>query len=52
MEKWKCSICGDIYDSVVGDPGKGIAPGTLFEQLPKDWTCPVCGQSKSVFERE
>jgi rubredoxin len=52
MEKWTCSVCGDIYDPAVGDPDKGIAPGTPFEQLPEDWTCPVCGQPKSVFERE
>jgi rubredoxin len=52
MEKWKCSVCGNIYDPAVGDPDKGIAPGTPFEQLPEDWTCPVCGQPKSVFERE
>ncbi|MDR2251438.1 MAG: rubredoxin [Endomicrobium sp.] len=52
MEKWKCSVCGHIYDPAVGDPDKGIAPGTPFEQLPEDWTCPVCGQPKSVFERE
>jgi rubredoxin len=51
MEKWKCSICGDIYDPAVGDPDNGIASGTPFEQLPEDWTCHVCGQPKSVFER-
>ncbi|MDR1104010.1 MAG: rubredoxin [Endomicrobium sp.] len=52
MEKWKCSVCGDVYDPAVGDPDKGIAPRTSFEQLPEDWTCPFCGQPKSVFERE
>ncbi|MDR2811502.1 MAG: rubredoxin [Endomicrobium sp.] len=52
MEKWKCSICGYIYDPAVGDPDKGIIPGTPFEQLTEDWTCPVCGQSKSVFEKK
>jgi rubredoxin len=52
MEKWKCSVCGHIYDPAVGDPDKGIASGTTFEQLPEDWTCPLCGQPKSVFERE
>ncbi|MDR1122538.1 MAG: rubredoxin [Endomicrobium sp.] len=52
MERWKCSVCGDIYDPVVGNADKGVVPGTPFEQLPEDWTCPVCGQPKSVFERE
>jgi rubredoxin len=52
MGKWKCSVCGYIYDHAVGDPDKGIAPGTSFEQLSEDWTCPVCVQPKAVFERE
>jgi rubredoxin len=52
MEKWKCSVCGNIYDPSIGDPDKGIAHGTPFEQLPEDWACPICGQPKSVFERE
>jgi rubredoxin len=52
MEKWKCSVCGYIYDPAVGDTDKGVAPRTTFEQLTEDWTCPVCGQPKSVFERE
>ncbi|MDR3306652.1 MAG: rubredoxin [Endomicrobium sp.] len=50
MEKRKCSVCGDIYDPAIGDPDKGIVPGTPFEQLPEDWVCHVCGQPKSVFE--
>jgi rubredoxin len=52
MEKWKCSVCGYIYDPEVGDPDKGIAPGTRFEQLPGDWVCPLCYEPKSVFEKE
>ncbi|MDR2437144.1 MAG: rubredoxin [Endomicrobium sp.] len=51
MEKWKCSVCGYVYDPVVGDPNKGIAPGVAFEQLPEDWVCPVCGVPKSAFEK-
>ena len=27
-----------------------IPPGTPFEQLPDDWTCPDCGAAKSDFE--
>ena len=26
-----------------------IKPGTLFEQLPDEWTCPACGEEKDVF---
>ena len=50
MEKWKCTICGYIYDPAIGDPDVGVAPGTAFEDLPKDWVCPECGADKSVFE--
>ncbi len=51
MEKWKCIVCGYIYDPDTGDPEAGIAPGTAFENLPDDWTCPVCGATKDMFEK-
>ncbi len=35
-----------------GDPDGNIPPGTPFEKLPDDWTCPVCGAAKSEFEKE
>lgn len=47
--KWICQKCSMIYDPVVGDPDSGIAPGTLFEQIPDDWECPICGASKKTF---
>lgn len=50
MKKFECTVCGYIYDPEVGDPESGIAPGTLFEDLPEDWVCPVCGADKSMFE--
>lgn len=51
MEKYVCP-CGYEYDPVKGDPDNGIAPGTAWEDLPEDWTCPVCGLSKDAFEKE
>jgi rubredoxin len=51
MEKWKCIVCGYIYDPEVGDADGGIAPGTPFERLPDGWTCPVCGATKDMFEK-
>ena len=50
MKKYKCSVCEYIYDPQVGDPDNGVAPGTAFESLPDDWTCPECGVSKDNFE--
>ena len=51
MAKWRCIPCGYIYDEDKGDPDSGIKPGTKFEQLPKDWTCPICGVNKDMFEK-
>ncbi|MBQ9587774.1 MAG: rubredoxin [Bacteroidales bacterium] len=50
MKKYKCKICGHIYDPAQGDPTQGIAPGTSFEELPASWKCPRCKKDKSFFE--
>ena len=50
MKKYKCQVCGYIYDPEVGDPDNGIEPGTAFEDLPDDWVCPLCPEGKEVFE--
>jgi rubredoxin len=49
MQKYVCNICGYVYDPSEGDPDHGVPKGTPFEKLPADWTCPVCGASKSDF---
>ena len=49
MEKWECTACGYIYDPAKGDPENGVSPGTKFEDLPADWTCPQCGAMKDDF---
>ena len=36
MSKWKCKVCGYIYEG---------------ETLPPDFTCPVCRQPASAFEK-
>ena len=51
MEKYKCKVCGWIYDPEIGDPDGGIVPNTPFEKIPDDWLCPVCGAAKSEFEK-
>jgi len=50
MKKYKCTICGYVYDPVVGDPDNGVKEGTAFENLPDDWVCPECGAGKDEFE--
>jgi rubredoxin len=47
FEEWRptkyiCSICGYIYDEARGEPHRGIRAGTKFDDLPDDYTCPVC----------
>lgn len=49
MQKFKCDLCGYIYDPEKGDPDNGVEPGTAFEYLSEDWVCPVCGAEKSDF---
>jgi rubredoxin len=51
MAKYKCTVCGYIYDPKVGDPSQGVAPGTAFEALTDTWVCPECGVGKDMFEK-
>lgn len=41
--RYMCLICGYIYDEALGSPDEGIAPGTRWEDVPINWTCPECG---------
>jgi len=50
MKKYKCLMCGYIYDPDVGDPDNDVEAGTAFEDLPDDWVCPECGAGKDEFE--
>mgnify|MGYP005757714171 CR=1 FL=1 len=42
MKKYRCTICGYIYDEAVEK--------VKFEDLPEDWKCPLCGVPKSLFQ--
>lgn len=50
MKKYMCLICGWIYDEAEGCPEDGIAPGTKWDDIPMNWTCPECGARKDDFE--
>jgi len=52
MEKYKCNICGYIYDPAEGDVDNGVQPQTTFGDVPVDWTCPLCGVGKEEFSPE
>jgi rubredoxin len=51
MDKYRCTICGYIYDPEAGDPDSGVEGGTPFEEIPETWVCPVCGAPKDSFEQ-
>jgi rubredoxin len=40
MSQYVCLDCGWIYDEAVGDPERGIPPGTKWESLPDDFKLP------------
>ena len=44
--KYICDVCGWEYDEEKGYPEGGIAPGTKWEDLPEDFTCPLCSVGK------
>jgi len=46
MKRYKCLLCGYVYDPAEGDPENGVEPGTAFE----DWVCPECGAGQDEFE--
>ncbi len=50
--KYVCIICGYTYDEAAGDPDCGIDPGVSWDDIPDDFTCPVCGVAKDEFEIE
>ena len=52
MEKYKCKVCGYVYDPAEGDADNGVPAGTSFEDLPEDWVCPLCAVGKDEFEKE
>jgi rubredoxin len=50
MKKYICVNCGYIYDPEVGDPMNNIPPGTVFEDLPDGWVCPMCYATTDLFD--
>jgi rubredoxin len=50
MKSYMCVICGFIYDEAKGLPEQGIAPGTRWDDVPENFTCPDCGATKTDFE--
>lgn len=49
MKKYRCSVCGWVYNPEEGEPGQDVEPGTPFEELPDSFECPVCAAAKDEF---
>ncbi len=49
-KQMRCVICDYVYDETIGDPENGVAPGTVWENVPEDWVCPLCYVGKDQFE--
>ena len=49
--KYRCQVCGYIYNPQEGDPDNAIEAGIKFEDFPEDWVCPVCGVGKDQFTK-
>ena len=47
---WHCELCGFVYDEAQGLATEGFAPGTLWDSIPENWSCPDCGQPKGDFQ--
>ncbi len=48
-QAYVCQQCGYIYDPSKGDRKGKVPAGTAFEDLPDEWTCPLCGARKARF---
>ncbi|BCB97010.1 rubredoxin [Dissulfurispira thermophila] len=48
-KEYVCQLCGYIYNPQKGDKKNKIPPGIPFEELPDDYTCPLCGAIKARF---
>jgi rubredoxin len=48
---YQCRHCLSIYDESIGEPGKGIKAGTLFEDLPENFCCDLCEAPKNDFSK-
>jgi len=46
---YQCNNCLTVYNEQIGEAENNIAPGTVFNNLPKDYCCPLCEGEKGNF---
>ena len=48
MKRYRCNVCNVFeYEPERGNSVTGIKPGTLPEEFPNDWKCPICSSDKT-----
>lgn len=50
LTRWKCTVCEYVYDPAKGDTENRVQLGTTFNDLPREWKCPVCLAKKEAFK--
>jgi len=48
MAAYRCPVCGYLFDEDEGAPREGFPPGTAWNAIPEDWTCPDCAVREKV----
>ncbi len=43
MAKYRCTVCGYVYDEE--------SEGKSFDELPDSFRCPICNAPKDAFEK-
>ena len=46
---YQCKNCLTVYDPLTGEEEQGIQKDTSFEQLPANYSCPLCEAAKEEF---
>lgn len=49
-EVYQCSDCLTVYDVDYGDKNFSIDPGTMFIDIPSEYTCAVCDAPKETYK--
>jgi rubredoxin len=48
MTRYRCEVCGYVYDETAGEPREGFPAGTPWDSVPDEWACPDCGVREKV----
>ena len=47
---YQCQDCLTVYDDIYGDDNASVKPGTVFQDLSKNYKCSVCEASTKKFK--